>query len=501
MLRTKKLIIVSAFVFIAGCESESLEREGSSASAQTNASSVSSSSTSSTNALLPTTPVPNITPLQNSPSSQILTDTINAASNGNGLSAFTLPDSNDWNNIPSDPNNPLSKEKVTLGKMLFHETALATQGVNASRSGTWSCASCHHANAGFKAGITQGIGEGGQGFGPIGRERVLAEGFDADSDDPSFVPDVQPVTSPSILNTAYQDVMLWNGQFGNAVNGIVNNALPLDILATTGTPKEANNSNLSGLEVQAIAGTGVHRLKTSQDSILQTNPDYIEMFQQAFPNGSDDVTRDASKAIAAYERTVLANQAPFQEWLKGDLSAMSNDEIAGATLFFGEAGCAACHNGPGLSSPEGAAADEIFFAVGFADFDTNNPQVTGSVDDATSRGRGGFTGQAGDDYKFKVPQLYNLKDTNIFGHGASFNSVRDVIAYKNAGISQKALAASNLDPRFMPLGLSENQIDQLTMFLEESLYDPNLSRYVPTSTPSGNCVTVNDSVSKAELGC
>ena len=497
MLRTKKthiIGVVTTVFFISACGSESMQREG-------QATNVSTPSTATPTTSAPNVIVPNIIdPVSKTPT-QKLNEAIITASDSDGLQAFILPQSDDWENIPQDPNNPLNADKVLLGKMLFHETALSTQGVNSDRIGTWSCASCHHADAGFKSGITQGIGEGGEGFGPKGTQRVLAENFDADSPNPAFVPDVQPVTSPTILNTAYQDVMLWNGQFGNAINGIVNNALPMNILATPDTPKTANNSGLSGLEVQAIAGTGVHRLKTSEDSILQTNPQYIALFNSAFPNGAEDVTVAASKAMAAYERTVLANQAPFQEWLKGDTNAMSNDEIAGATLFFGKAGCSACHTGPGLSSPVGATADEIFFAIGFADFDPNDPNVTGSVDDATSRGRGGFTGQASDNYKFKVPQLYNLKDTNVFGHGASFSSVKEVIEYKNAAISQKALPASVLDYRFTPLGLSESEIDQLVLFLEESLYDPNLRRYVPLETPSGNCVTVNDPTSKISQGC
>jgi len=147
----------------------------------------------------------------------VLTDAIEASAGGSGLAAFTLPDSDDLANIPQDPNNPLTAEKVTLGQLLYHETALATNGNDDTLTGSWSCASCHHAAAGFKAGIPQGIGEGGEGFGVNGEGRVLADGFDAASTDSERVPDVQPVTSPSILNTAYQEVMLWNGQFGNAV--------------------------------------------------------------------------------------------------------------------------------------------------------------------------------------------------------------------------------------------------------------------------------------------
>jgi len=433
--------------------------------------------------------------------SQELVDTIEASASGEGLDAYALPASDDLENIPQDPNNPLTAEKVVLGQMLYHETALATNGNNDGLAGTWSCASCHHAAAGFKAGIPQGIGEGGVGFGVNGEGRILGEGFDAASDDMTLVPDVQPVTSPSILNTAFQEVMLWNGQFGNVQGGVVNAGLATSVLATPDTPKAENNRGLAGLEIQAIAGTGVHRLKTDEDTILQNNAEYAAMFEAAFPASAADVLEDAGKAIAAYERTVLSNEAAFQLWLKGDDDAMSDAEIRGATLFFGDAGCVDCHRGPGLSSEEGASEAEMFFAIGFADFDPNNAEVTGTVDDATSRGRGGFTGEEQDNYKFKVPQLYNLTDTDIFGHGASFSSVRDVVAYKNAGVSQKVLPDGTLDSRFVPLGLTEEEVDEITLFIESALYDPNLERYVPESVPSGNCFPVADDIAEIDLGC
>lgn len=432
--------------------------------------------------------------------SQILTAAIQAANPG-GLAAFTLPQSDDLANIPQDPNNPLTSEKVALGQMLYHETALATDGVNPALVGTWSCASCHHAASGFKAGIPQGIAEGGSGFGIAGETRVLVEGFDKDSEDPMMVPDVQPVTSPAVLNTAYQEVMLWNGQFGNVEGGVVNADLAAEVLSPAETPKVENVRGLAGLEIQAIAGTKVHRMNTFNNSILQTNDEYVMMFDAAFPDGSVDFLEDAGKAIAAYERTILANESPFQMWLNGDENAMTDTEIAGATLFFGKAGCVSCHNGPGLSSAVGATEAEMFMAIGFADFDPNNPQITGSVSDADARGRGGFTGEADDDYKFKVPQLYNLTDTNVFGHGASFTSVRDIVAYKNTAVAQKVIPEAQMDARFQPLGLTEEEIDHLTAFLETGLYDPNLIRYVPVALPSGQCSPVADEQSRLDLGC
>lgn len=459
------------------------------------------------NTKLETLPLPDDTPDQSSEqtakeiASTELKSKISEAASGEGISAFTLPSSDDFDKIPQDPNNPITQAKVELGKLLFHETALSMAGVNSHKQGTWSCASCHHADAGFKSGIKQGIGEGGSGFANGGASRTLAENFTMASNDPRFVPDVQPVTSPTILNTAYQDVMLWNGQFGNAVDGIVNADLPMDVLATEGTPKAENARQLSGLEIQVVAGSAVHRMKVSGDSIIQTNDTYISMFSEAFPNGSEDVLEDVSKAIAAYERTVLANQSPFQRWLAGDEDAMTEQELRGGAVFFGEANCSACHTGPALSSRVNAPANEIFFAIGFADFADDDPQITGTVDEATSKGRGGFTKRSEDDYKFKIPTLYNLKDTQVFGHGGSFSSVREVVEYKNAAVSQKDLPASTLDYRFVPLGLSDKDIDDLVVFLENALHDPNLKRYVPDTLPSGKCVTVADEQSKIDMGC
>ncbi|NVK58211.1 MAG: cytochrome-c peroxidase [Alteromonadaceae bacterium] len=440
-----------------------------------------------------------VIPVSQSPQEE-LKASINAT-HSLGLDAYILPQENDFEQIPQDPNNPLTQEKVTLGKLLFHETALSTEGVNKARAGTWSCASCHHVDAGFKAGVPQGIGEGGEGFGVKGEMRHFAYGFDKASLDPEYIPDVQPFASPTILNTAYQEVMLWNGQFGNMEGGKVNHDLELAVLAPQGTPKAENIRQLAGLEIQAIAGTAVHRLKTDVDSVLQTNDEYALLFELAFPDGSNDIVEDAGKAIAAYERTVLANRAPFQRWLQGDESALNEQEIQGAALFFGKANCVSCHRGPALSSEPGAAENEMFMAIGFADFDPNHAKVSGVVTDADAKGRGGFTGEAADNYKFKVPQLYNLADSNVFGHGASFSSIRNVIAYKNAAVPQKVIPVEQLDPRFKPLGLTESEIDQLTAFLTYALYDDDLHRYRPDALPTNACFPVADEQSKLDLNC
>jgi cytochrome c peroxidase len=404
---------------------------------------------------------------------------------------YILPESDDFLNIPQDPSNPITAEKVALGQLIYHETGI-TDGNIAGMEDTFSCASCHNAQNGFKSGIRQGIGEGGVGF----DHRMIAEGVNPEDID------VQPVTSPTVLNTAYQEVMLWNGQFGNVIGGIVNVGIDPDRHFTEGTPKEANLRSLAGLETQAVAGLGVHRMNVEEGSILTTNEKYQMMFEAAYGTSQPhDMLEAASFAIAAYERTILANQAPFQDFLRGDEEALTLEEVEGAKVFFGKGQCAGCHNGPALSSPVGSLASEMFMTLGFHDLDIWD-DVVGDVNEATKAGRGGFTGDDMDKFAFKVPPLYNLIDTTVFGHGASFSSVEDVVRYKVAASPQHPqVEIVDLDYRFTPLDLTEEEIANLVTFLETSLYDPELMRYVPEELPSGLCVTNNDEESRRDLGC
>ena len=443
--------------------------------------------------------------------SQQLQRSIELQSGGQGLNAFQMPAKDDLAGIPQDPANPITREKVTLGRFLYHDTATGTEGTDPDRVSTWSCASCHHVKAGFKAGVPQGIGDGGVGFGADGSERLLVDGLDATAPaGDSLLPDLQPIASPTILNVAFQDVMLWNGSFGNAPGSVNGSVATVD--GAGPPPIKANTFGLSGIETQVLAGTNVHRLRFDRWSVLQSNSEYQYLYQQAFPDGDTGYIPDngtavsaealgAAKAIAAYERIVLSNLAPFQRWLSGSRDAMSVQQLEGANLFFGKAGCAGCHSGPALSSRLGASADEMFFAIGFNDFDVEHPHIHGVVDDATKKGRGGFTKNPADNYKFKIPQRYNLTDTTVFGHGASFSSVREVIEYKNAGVAQNPDAVDHLSDKFVPLGLSEHEIDDLVVFIEEGLHDQWLDRYVPHSVPSDQCFPVADLQSALDLGC
>lgn len=394
---------------------------------------------------------------------------------------YILPNSDDYVNIPQDPNNPITTAKVILGGMLFHETGLAKDAKHDQGIDTYSCASCHHSKAGFQSCKRQGIGDGGIGFGATGEQRQRS---------PDYLItdlDVQPIKSPSILNTAYQKLMLWNGQFGatDLNTGTQSQWTP-------GTPKETNYLGYEGVETQAIAGLTVHRLRIDEETI--TNLGYKPFFDTAFPNVSLDrrySTEYAGLAIAAYERTVLANKAPFQLWLKGDINAMSIDEKKGAILFFGKGKCFECHSSPALSSMK-------FSALGMKDL--SGIDILGNpVDDNTKKGRGGFTGLSEDNYKFKVPQLYSIKSNGFYGHGSSFTSIKDIIIYKNKAIKENInVPNTSLDPLFVPLQLSSEEINNIVLFIENSLNDASLDRFVP-SVLSNNCIPNNDYESQQDI--
>ncbi len=409
------------------------------------------------------------------------------ASDGLGRDYFKLPDNRDFNKIPQDPQNPLTTEKVELGKMLFHETGLAVKPKDAVGLKTYSCASCHFAGAGFQAGVKQGLGDGGMGFGVNGEGRFHNTDYPADS------VDVQPLRTPSAMHGAYQKNLLWNGQFG--ATGTNSNINYLWEGLSTISPLQTNELGFEGLETQAIAGLSVHRMDCNEEMV--EGGGYMDLFDAAFPDVPTTERYDlknAGLAIAAYERTLLANRSPFQKWLSGNELAMSNREKKGAILFFETANCAQCHTGPALNSME-------FHAYGMDDLSGNN--VIGyNPENPAHKGRASFTQEENDEYKFKVPQLYNLTDSPFYGHGGSFTSVRDVVVYKNKGQSENsAVPASKLSSELRPLQLSEQEIDDLTLFLEYSLRDPDLQRYQPTTLPSGNCFPNGDEVSMVDLGC
>lgn len=262
-----------------------------------------------------------------------------------------------------------------------------------------------------------------------------------------------------------------------------------DAFWTEGSIQEVNRLGFDGLESQAITALRGHRMGGLGGSVVETNAEYQALWQVVYPGQPVDRER-VGLAIAAYERTLFASQAPFQQWLAGETDAMTQEEKRGALVFFGESGCETCHTGPALAGPG-------FYALGMPDM--AGADVVG--DPEVALGRGGFLGDPSQDQKFKIPQLYNLIDSPFMGHGGTFESVGDVVRYYNDGVPATPLPADRLEGRFRPLELSDAEIEALTAFIRDGLRDPDLARYQPNRVPSGNCFPANDAVARRDLGC
>lgn len=397
---------------------------------------------------------------------------------------FVLPHETDYANIPQDPANPLTAEKVALGKMLFFETGLAIDAVKKNGRGTYSCATCHVPSAGFMPGRIQGIADGGAGFGRNGESREKYDNYRPEE------LDVQGARPLSVLNVAYVTNSTWSGKFGAGhANEGTEHAWDKE------PATEINRLGLQGLESQNMEGLGLHRMvvnKTVLDSL-----GYTAMFDGAFPEMPEEDRygkMGAGFAISAYLRALLTTQAPFQRWLRGDTEAMTGIEKRGALLFYGKAGCYRCHKGPALSSVE-------FHALGVKDLFEAGAFAT-DENDLRNLGRGGFTGNPEDMFKFKVPQIYNMGDSPFYFHGSSKRSLHEVVEYFNEGVPENPrVPEENISPFFHPLNLSDQEVEELVRFLENSLRDPNLERYVPEEVLSGNCFPNNDPESRRDLGC
>jgi len=418
-----------------------------------------------------------------------LLDELNYHSKTGHYSAYIMPKSTDYGALPNqDPKNPVTAEKVALGKMLFFETGIGLEAKKSVSMQAYSCSTCHIPSRSFTAGRFQGIADGAIGFGVAGEGRRINPLY---TDDQVDAQGARPLT---IINTAYVTNALWAGSFGSFnVNSGTEDVWHQDTLI------EINFKGLMGLEANNARALAVHRQvinKAVTDSL-----GYTPMFDAAFPDipESERYSRiTGSFAIAAYFRTVLANEAPFQMWLKGNHGALTDQQKRGALLFFGKAGCVHCHNSPSLNSDP-----HKFFALGVRDeFQTHNLVFRTDKYDKRNLGRGGFTGRDEDMHKFKVPQLYNLKDFGFYFHGASKTSLQEVVEYFNEAEPENSyVPVSQISSFFKPLHLTKEEVTDLVEFLENGLYDPNITRYAPEFVLSGNCFPNNDPQSQADMGC
>jgi cytochrome c peroxidase len=288
--------------------------------------------------------------------------------------------------------NPTTPEKVALGRRLFFDKVL-------SSNNSISCASCHDPGYGFADPHSVSVGvKGRQG------ER----------------------NSHTVLNTAFMEPLMWDGRAAT---------LEEQSLLPFLSPSEFD-------------------LPVDQAVIKLRRQGYSDLFKQAF--GEDVTASNLAKALAAYERSLVAGDSPFDRYLfQKDERAISPDARRGFGVFL-EANCDACHiiMTPGLHP---FARNYVIFTDG--KFHNLGIGIDKKVQDP---GRYGVTGAKEDWGRFRTPTLRNVALTAPYFHDGSAATLTDVIEVYNRGGNPNR----NLDPAMRPLHLSSQQKQDLLRFLE-----------------------------------
>ncbi len=308
--------------------------------------------------------------------------------------------------------------------------------------------------------------------------------------------------TPNMVGVAFNNRLLLGG-FAGEVDAL---------------PGALNPFNFPAQESVAQLLLDAHRMKDFESAELQRVPAFVKLFRDAFPEeaAQADAAGDMNLLInditvllarATFMRTLVTRNTPFDKFLAGDNHALTAQQRRGAKLFFtatkdGGAGCFTCHSGPMLNKqpndPDvtgtGQFVEENFFNIGLSDHPVQAlNRVARNDPNFIDNGRMEITGLDSDIYAFKTPTMRQLKGSRFFFHNGAFTNVRDVVEYFNAGVPQNPVtgAASTLTPRFTNprgpgfprgLGLSEDQVDDITNFLENGLYDPAFVKFDPNST-------------------
>jgi cytochrome c peroxidase len=320
--------------------------------------------------------------------------------------------------------------------------------------------------------------------------------------------------SPGLIGFAFNNRLLLGGFAGEPQS----------------TPGSLNPFTDPAQENLTLLLLDAHRMLNFQSAELLKIPAFVKLFRDAFPeeaaqaDASHDMTvlvndQTEFRAQATFLRTVVTRNTRFDRFLAGDNRALTPAQQRGAQLFFtkataGGAGCVSCHSGPMLNKQSndpdvagiGKFVDENFINVGIGDHPVQalNALARGHLDPAKlgkdnfpyhaeDVGRQEITHNPDDAYKFRSLTMRQLKFGRTFFHNGSFTKVRDVVEYFNAGIPQDPTAGASptLSARFTHprgpgsprgLGLSARQVDDITDFLENALYDRDFVKFDPDSS-------------------
>jgi len=313
-------------------------------------------------------------------------------------------------------------EKAKIGQLLFYDKIL-------SGNRNISCGTCHHHDLGGSDGLSLGIGEGGDGLGP---ERLAGVGADR-------IQKRIPRNAPALWNLGAKDINVLfhdgrlsiSGLYGNGFNSPAEEWLPEGletILAAQALFPLTARFEMAGAPKENEVGGAINdRIDNAWPLIakeVRTNPDYGLMFVKAFPDitAPEDVNIvDIANALAAFIGTEWRNHdSPFDAFLAGDKTALSADATRGMDLFYGDAGCAACHSGPLLS-------DQKFYALALPAF---GPGKTRRFDpQPRDVGRMGESNLLEDAYRFRTPMLRNVALTAPYGHNGAYPTLEGMVRH------------------------------------------------------------------------
>lgn len=340
--------------------------------------------------------------------------------------------------VPAD--NPMSEEKVELGRYLFYDTRLST-------TGKVSCGTCHEQARAFTDGRALAVGATGQ---------------------------VHPRNSMTLGNVAYSPTLTWaNPHFRDVERQLL---VPL-------FGEDPVEMGMAGKEKKIV--------KT-----LKSDQRYRAMFAAAYPGEADPFSiPNVAKAIASFVRTIITGGSPYDTYRFGRVAnGISVQAKRGEALFFSERlDCFHCHIGMNFSGPlvfEGLELEE-------AEFHNNGLYNIDGKGGYPPRNRGLFeiTGVPEDMGRFKAPSLRNLKFTAPYMHDGSLATLDDVIDHYEAGGRLIASGKTAGDGRANPyknlfvkgFKLTPEERQELIAFLmtltdESFVTDPRFSN--PFATPA-----------------
>ncbi|MEM8854038.1 MAG: cytochrome c peroxidase [Pseudomonadota bacterium] len=314
------------------------------------------------------------------------------------------------------------RDQAALGQLLFYDKIL-------SGNQNIACSTCHHPKHGTGDGLSLGIGEGGVGLGP---ERTAGEGA-------SRIVKRIPRNAQGLWNLGAKEMTIFfhDGRvslantYGNRFDTPAEEWLPdglNSLLAAQALFPLVARFEMAGDPAENEVAGAIHDRVDAAWPILakrvRTIPEYGERFVAAFDHiqKPQDVTIvEIANALAAFMATEwISIDSPFDRHLNGEVDAISPAARRGVALFYGSAGCGACHSGPLLT-------DHRFHALGLPPF---GPGRTRRFDPMVRDvGRMAESDDAADAYRFRTPSLRNVALSAPYGHNGAYATLEGIIRH------------------------------------------------------------------------